>query len=219
MKIELENVKPRDIERRSFEIITEELGDRKLDPDKELIIKRCIHTSADFEYADSLCFLKMLWRKPWMRSARVPASSRIPRWADPASTNVPSPVTAERFTASCPMRMWQPQRRQTEPQEPPQAWTRQHSWTNPDLCHRQCADRSGTPLRTDRRGKTEPGTHHRRPGRLRQRGTVRPLPLCWCSGNGWPGTSAWTVALTALCDVLLFGMNCSTMRASVCSLC
>lgn len=58
MKIELENVKPRDIERRSFEIITEELGDKKLDPEKELIIKRCIHTSADFEYADSLCFSK-----------------------------------------------------------------------------------------------------------------------------------------------------------------
>ena len=29
----------------------------------------------------------------------------------------------------------------------------------------------------------------------------------------------WTVALTALCDVLLFGMNSSTMRASACSLC
>lgn len=56
MKIQLENVKPRDIERRSFEIITQELGDRVLDPDKELIIKRCIHTSADFEYADSLYF-------------------------------------------------------------------------------------------------------------------------------------------------------------------
>lgn len=56
MKIELENVKPRDIERRSFQIITEELGDRKLDADKELIIKRCIHTSADFDYADNLCF-------------------------------------------------------------------------------------------------------------------------------------------------------------------
>lgn len=56
MKVELENVKPRDIERRSFEIITEELGDRVLPPDRELIIKRCIHTSADFEYADSLCF-------------------------------------------------------------------------------------------------------------------------------------------------------------------
>jgi precorrin-8X/cobalt-precorrin-8 methylmutase len=36
VKIELENVKPRDIERRSFEIITEELGDKKLDPEKEL---------------------------------------------------------------------------------------------------------------------------------------------------------------------------------------
>ena len=56
MKIELENVKPREIERRRFEIITEELGDRKLDADKELIIKRCIHTSADFDYADNLCF-------------------------------------------------------------------------------------------------------------------------------------------------------------------
>ena len=29
----------------------------------------------------------------------------------------------------------------------------------------------------------------------------------------------WTVALTALCDVSYFGMNCSTMRASACSLC
>ena len=56
MKIELENVEPRDIERRSFEIITQELGERKLDPEKELIIKRCIHTSADFDYADTLCF-------------------------------------------------------------------------------------------------------------------------------------------------------------------
>ena len=50
MKIELENVKPRDIERRSFEIITEELGDRKLDPDKELIIKRCIIFSQTKEF-------------------------------------------------------------------------------------------------------------------------------------------------------------------------
>ena len=30
MKVELENVKPMDIEKRSFEIITEELGDKKL---------------------------------------------------------------------------------------------------------------------------------------------------------------------------------------------
>lgn len=56
MKIELENVKPRDIESRSFAIITEELGDRALVPGTELIVKRCIHTSADFEYADNLVF-------------------------------------------------------------------------------------------------------------------------------------------------------------------
>ena len=45
-----------DIEKRSFEIITEELGDTKLIPGTELIVKRCIHTSADFDYAKNLCF-------------------------------------------------------------------------------------------------------------------------------------------------------------------
>lgn len=56
MKIELENILPKDIERRSFEIITQELGGTKLIPGTEGIVKRCIHTSADFEYARSLCF-------------------------------------------------------------------------------------------------------------------------------------------------------------------
>ena len=49
MKVELENVKPMEIEKRSFEIITEELGDKQLLPGTELIVKRCIHTSADFD--------------------------------------------------------------------------------------------------------------------------------------------------------------------------
>ena len=52
----LEQIKPMDIERRSFEIITELLGDRKLDPENELVIKRAIHTTADFDYADNLAF-------------------------------------------------------------------------------------------------------------------------------------------------------------------
>lgn len=56
MKIELENVKPMDIERRSFEIITEELGEFPLIPGTEPIVKRCIHTSADFDYAENLRF-------------------------------------------------------------------------------------------------------------------------------------------------------------------
>ncbi len=55
MKVELENVKPKDIERRSFEIITEQLG-RELPKELAPIIKRCIHTSADFDYAENLCF-------------------------------------------------------------------------------------------------------------------------------------------------------------------
>ena len=54
--MELEKVLPREIEKRSFEIITEELGERKLKKEQEPIIKRVIHTSADFEYADTLCF-------------------------------------------------------------------------------------------------------------------------------------------------------------------
>lgn len=50
------NIKPDEIEKRSFEIITEMLGDIKLNKDNELIIKRAIHTSADFDYVDNLYF-------------------------------------------------------------------------------------------------------------------------------------------------------------------
>lgn len=53
---ELERVLPEEIEKRSFEIITKELGSKKLDPENELVIKRVIHTSADFDYADNLIF-------------------------------------------------------------------------------------------------------------------------------------------------------------------
>lgn len=56
MHIELEKVMPAEIERRSFEIITEELGDFPLIPGTEPIVKRCIHTSADFDYAGNLMF-------------------------------------------------------------------------------------------------------------------------------------------------------------------
>jgi precorrin-8X/cobalt-precorrin-8 methylmutase len=56
MKVEFEKVLPSDIEKRSFEIITEELGDRQIDKDEEKVIKRVIHTTADFEYLDNLCF-------------------------------------------------------------------------------------------------------------------------------------------------------------------
>ena len=52
----LETVKPAEIEKRSFEIITELLGDTVLDPVQEPVIKRVIHTTADFSYVESLTF-------------------------------------------------------------------------------------------------------------------------------------------------------------------
>ncbi len=51
-----ENIKPMDIEKRSFEIITKILGDTKLDAENELVIKRVIHTTADFDYVKNLVF-------------------------------------------------------------------------------------------------------------------------------------------------------------------
>lgn len=49
---------PENIEKKSFEIITEELGNRidHLPEETHPIIKRVIHTTADFEYADLLHF-------------------------------------------------------------------------------------------------------------------------------------------------------------------
>ena len=49
-------VSPIEIEKRSFALISQELGDRTFPPEEEAIIKRVIHTTADFEYADTLCF-------------------------------------------------------------------------------------------------------------------------------------------------------------------
>lgn len=49
-------VKPMDIEKRSMEIITSELNGRTWSEPEFSIVKRCIHTSADFDYADNLCF-------------------------------------------------------------------------------------------------------------------------------------------------------------------
>ena len=47
---------PMEIERRSLEIIARELGDRVFPPDTEAIVRRVIHATADFSYADNLIF-------------------------------------------------------------------------------------------------------------------------------------------------------------------
>ncbi|MBO4901701.1 MAG: precorrin-8X methylmutase [Lachnospiraceae bacterium] len=51
-------LKPAEIEKRSFEIIDAELKQRgiTLPEENAPVIKRCIHTTADFDYAKTLCF-------------------------------------------------------------------------------------------------------------------------------------------------------------------
>ena len=58
----IENVLPQEIEKRSFEIITEELGNIVLDSTNADVIKRVIHTTADFEYVNNLCFSSLRQR-------------------------------------------------------------------------------------------------------------------------------------------------------------
>ena len=55
MHIELQQVAPAEIEQRSMQIIRSELP-HPLEPENEAVILRAIHTTADFDYADNLCF-------------------------------------------------------------------------------------------------------------------------------------------------------------------
>ncbi len=52
----LDILEPKAIEAKSFEMIEEILGDRKINEKCKHIVKRCIHTSADFDYVDNLHF-------------------------------------------------------------------------------------------------------------------------------------------------------------------
>ena len=52
----LEYVLPEDIERHSFQIIESELGGRNIPDDIKPVVMRVIHTTADFDYLDNLCF-------------------------------------------------------------------------------------------------------------------------------------------------------------------
>lgn len=58
LKSKIERFLPEEIEKRSFEIISEELRQRGilLPAEQEMITKRVIHTSADFDYADTMTY-------------------------------------------------------------------------------------------------------------------------------------------------------------------
>lgn len=56
-------VEPHNIEKRSFEMIQEEMGSINLNKEIEPIVKRVIHTSADFDYLNNMCFSENVVKK------------------------------------------------------------------------------------------------------------------------------------------------------------
>lgn len=54
--MEIETVLPSQIEARSFEIIEEEIKNIRIAPENKPVLKRVIHTTADFDYVENLVF-------------------------------------------------------------------------------------------------------------------------------------------------------------------
>ena len=128
MKVELENVKPMEIETRSFEIITQELGDTPLVPGTELIVKRCIHTSADFDYAKNLCFSDHVVDKAIQAIKEGACIVTDTQMAKAGITKKHLPVTGVRYTVLCLMRMWRNQRKKTGLPGLWPVWRRPQRW-------------------------------------------------------------------------------------------
>ena len=128
MKVELENVKPMDIEKRSFEIITEELGDTPLIPGTELVVKRCIHTSADFDYAKNLCFSENAVEKAIQA---IKDGACIVTDTQMAKAGINKRALARyggEVYCFMSMKMWQKSQRKMVPPVPQPAWIRQQGW-------------------------------------------------------------------------------------------
>ncbi len=75
---------PAEIERRSFEIIRQGLLERGIaqDPEEEPVLVRCIHTSADFDYAGNLVFSRhavSLMRDALRRGADIVTDTEMAR--------------------------------------------------------------------------------------------------------------------------------------------
>ena len=56
MKEQMQWIRPEEIEARSMEIIESEMPQGSWSPGELAVVKRCIHTSADFDYAENLYF-------------------------------------------------------------------------------------------------------------------------------------------------------------------
>ncbi len=124
MKREFEQVTPAEIEKRSFEIIESELP-HPLNPELAPIIKRVIHTTADFEYAESLCFSPNVIGKALdaiRRGACIVTDTNMGK----AGINKKALARhGGKCSASWRTRMWPGRRKRTEP---PVQW---RPWTKP----------------------------------------------------------------------------------------
>lgn len=127
MAIELEQVLPKDIERRSFEIITEELGDTQLIPGTEPIVKRCIHTSADFDYAKNLVFSKDAVQKALDAIRQGASIVTDTQMGKSGSTKNDLQNMVEKYFALCRMKTLQYRQKRTVLRELLQVWKRQQS--------------------------------------------------------------------------------------------
>lgn len=98
----------------------------KILPENELVVKRVIHTTADFDYVDSLCISEGAVAKGNPGAAkRGLHRHRHPDGQGPVSTNESWRSWVGRFSALFPTRMWRRRQRSREAPEPPPAWRRQ----------------------------------------------------------------------------------------------
>ena len=125
--MKLQNVLPADIEKRSMEIIGEELGELKIDPEKISIVKRVIHTTADFDYLDNLCFSKNVVE---IIKTAIKNGADIVTDTQMARSGINKNVlrhTAERCIVLCPTRTLQKPQRKTALQEPLRVWKKRQN--------------------------------------------------------------------------------------------
>lgn len=161
-KVKLQEVLPADIEKRSFEIISQEMGDVKLDPLEEPIVKRVIHTSADFDYLENLVFSPgavetameaILQGVTIVTDTNMAWSGINKRALERFGGKVCCFMADEDVREAAKKRRHHKSRGQYEKSGLP-------SWTA-DLRHWKRADSAGDPLRADSGGQTEPGVDHR----------------------------------------------------------
>lgn len=149
MKVELENVLPREIEARSFEIITQELGDTPLIPGTELIVKRCIHTSADFDYAKNLRFSEGVVEKALkaiQNGASIVTDTQMARAG--INKKALARYGGEVYCFMSDEDVARKAKEKRHYQSDSQHGQSSISWDSADLCHRKCSHGAGASLRT-----------------------------------------------------------------------